>query len=79
MCQDLPDGSAELYHQARRYVSDSRYASWTDGDAVVHEHQPGRNNQPGQGRISRSARRLTGVGRRGLDAEFFPIVRELVR
>jgi hypothetical protein len=50
MCQDLPDGSAELYHQARRYVSDSRYASWTDGDAVVHEHQPGRNNQPGQGR-----------------------------
>ena len=30
-------------------------------------------------RISRSARRLTGVGRRGLDAEFFPIARELVR
>ena len=30
-------------------------------------------------RISRSARRLTGMGRRGLDAEFFPIVRELVR
>lgn len=29
-------------------------------------------------RISRSARRLTGVGRRGLDAEF-PIARELVR
>jgi MFS superfamily sulfate permease-like transporter len=28
-------------------------------------------------RISRSARRLTGVGRRGLDAEFFPIAREL--
>ena len=28
--------------------------------------------------ISRSARRLTGVGRRGLDAEFFPIARELV-
>ena len=26
-------------------------------------------------RISRSARRLTGVGRRGLDAEFFPIAR----
>lgn len=30
-------------------------------------------------RISRSARRLTGVGRRGLDAEFLPIARELVR
>lgn len=30
-------------------------------------------------RISRSARRLTGVGRKGLDAEFFPIARELVR
>jgi len=30
-------------------------------------------------RVSRSARRLTGVGRRGLDAEFFPIARELVR
>ena len=29
-------------------------------------------------RISRSARRLTGVGRRGLDAEFFPIARELM-
>jgi hypothetical protein len=29
-------------------------------------------------RISRSARRLTGVGRRGLDAEFFPTARELV-
>ena len=31
------------------------------------------------GRMARSARRLTGVGRRGLDAEFFPIARELVR
>jgi hypothetical protein len=50
MCQDLPDGSAEQYHQARRYVSGRTYA-----------------------------RRLTGVGRRGLDAEFFPIARELVR
>ena len=29
-------------------------------------------------RMSRSARRLTGVGRRGLDAEFFPVARELV-
>ena len=29
-------------------------------------------------RISRSARRLTGVGRRGLDAEFFPVARELM-
>jgi Flp pilus assembly protein protease CpaA len=29
-------------------------------------------------RMSRSARRLTGVGRKGLDAEFFPRVRELV-
>ena len=29
-------------------------------------------------RMSRSARRLTGVGRRGLDAEFFPVTRELV-
>jgi len=29
-------------------------------------------------RISSSTRRLTGVGRRGLDAEFFPIPRELV-
>jgi hypothetical protein len=29
-------------------------------------------------RISRGARRLTGVGRRGLDAEFFPVARELV-
>ncbi len=29
-------------------------------------------------RISRSARRLTGVGRKGLDAEFFPIASELV-
>jgi hypothetical protein len=31
------------------------------------------------GRLSRSARRLNGVGRRGLDAEFFPVARELVR
>jgi hypothetical protein len=29
-------------------------------------------------RISRSARRLTGVGRRGLDAEFFPAARTVV-
>lgn len=29
-------------------------------------------------RISRSARRLTNVGGRGLDAEFFPIARELM-
>jgi hypothetical protein len=29
-------------------------------------------------RISRSARRLTGVGRRGLDTEFFPVARELM-
>lgn len=29
-------------------------------------------------RISRSARRLTNVGSRGLDAEFFPIARELM-
>ena len=29
-------------------------------------------------RISRSARRLTGLGRRGLDAEFFPVTLELV-
>jgi hypothetical protein len=29
-------------------------------------------------RISRSVRRLTGVGRRGLDAEFFPVARELM-
>jgi hypothetical protein len=29
-------------------------------------------------RLSRNARRLTGVGRRGVDAEFFPVVRELV-
>jgi hypothetical protein len=29
-------------------------------------------------RISRSARRLSGVGGRGLDAEFFPIARELM-
>lgn len=29
-------------------------------------------------RISRSARRLTGVGRRGLDAEFFPVARTVV-
>jgi hypothetical protein len=30
-------------------------------------------------RLSRNTRRLTGVGRRGLDAEFFPLARELVR
>jgi hypothetical protein len=29
-------------------------------------------------RISRSARRLTGLGGRGLDAEFFPCARELM-
>jgi len=29
-------------------------------------------------RLSRSARRLTGMGGRGLDAEFFPIARELM-
>jgi hypothetical protein len=29
-------------------------------------------------RISRSARRLTGIGGRDLDAQFFPIARELV-
>jgi hypothetical protein len=29
-------------------------------------------------RMSRSARRLTGLGRRGLDAEFFPVTRELM-
>jgi hypothetical protein len=28
--------------------------------------------------IARSTRRLTGVGRRGLDAEFFPVPRDLV-
>jgi hypothetical protein len=29
-------------------------------------------------RMSHSARRLNGVGSRNLDAEFFPVVRELV-
>jgi len=29
-------------------------------------------------RLSRSARRLTGMGGRGLDAEFFPMARELM-
>jgi hypothetical protein len=29
-------------------------------------------------RLSRNARRLTGLGRKGVDAEFFPVARELV-
>jgi hypothetical protein len=29
-------------------------------------------------RLSRNARWLTGVGRKGVDAEFFPVERELV-
>jgi hypothetical protein len=48
MHQDLPDGSAEQYRQAQPYVSDSRCISWTDGDAVAHEHQPGGNARPGR-------------------------------
>jgi hypothetical protein len=117
------------------------YRSWTDGDAVAHEHQVGEGISPGRGRrrrdlrkdlrrtevreavmasvvvtiavalflggmvtgviaavaiavrredrrytlageapdrLSRNARRLTGVGRRDLDAEFLRPARELV-
>jgi hypothetical protein len=141
MHQDLSDGSREQDSQIQLDVPDSRYRSWTDGDAVDHEHQA--NGSPGlgrreqvrrkelrgtgvleaimagvviaaavavflggivvgiiaviaiavrredrrytlageaPGRLARSARRLTGVKRRDLDAEFLrPAMGELVR
>jgi hypothetical protein len=33
------------------------YRSWTDGDAVAHEHRPGGSNSPGRDRRKRDLRR----------------------
>ena len=62
MHQDLSDGSREQDSQIQLDVPDSRYRSWTDGDAVDHEHQA--NGSPGLGRreqVRRKELRGTGV------------------
>ena len=112
MRQDLPDDSTEQYHQAQRYVPDSRVPRNGIGGTKVREYvmagvvatvtvalflsgvvtgaivvvalairrEDRRYSlvREAPDRMSRSARRLTGVGSRGLDAEFFPVKRELV-
>jgi hypothetical protein len=46
--------------------------------AVRHEDRRYSLVREAPGRMSRSARRLNGVGGRGLNAEFFPVARKLV-
>jgi hypothetical protein len=51
--QNLPDGSREQDGQAQQDVQDSTFGSWTDGDALAHEHQASGSNSLGPGHRKR--------------------------
>ena len=64
MHQDLSDESREQDYQTQLDVPDSKCRSWTDGDAVAHEHQASGNNSRGLGRKKQDLRKEL----RGTDA-----------